>query len=229
MGFYVVTGSAGAIGSTIVTYLIVQGHEVACWDICDGQDITDNDTLDTLIQQLPPHIDGIIHAAGVQVCKAFWDLTLTDWDRMHAVNEKAFVCMVGKLIDRLEPVQGCAIAIGSVHATCTSAHMSGYAASKAGLVGLVRGMAIEAAQKHVRVVCLSPGAVDTAMCRANITNDGAHPEKWEPFCARIPGHRICSPYDVARMCGTILDGPSCLTGCNIVVDGAASCLLGTES
>jgi NAD(P)-dependent dehydrogenase (short-subunit alcohol dehydrogenase family) len=225
MGRFVVTGSSGAIGSAIVRKLEADCHAVVPLDIKEGYDLADRATWDLHLGR--SRYDGLIHAAGVQVCEPYQCLTTNEVDTMFKVNVTSFI----ELMAVLQPCfcdNACAIAIGSVHADVTAKNMAVYASTKAALVGLVRGMALEADGKY-RVVCLSPGAVDTGMCRDNITEGGTKPEKWEPFVERIPAGAITTPDEVAEMCASIIGMPKSMTGCNIVMDGGASCLLGTES
>lgn len=97
--------------------------------------------------------------------------------------------------------------------------MSAYAASKAGVIGLVRNLAIEYAARGVRVNALLPGAVDTPMGR-----DVAHTEELRKFVASLNAmKRIAAPEELARAALFLAsDASSFMTGEAMLVDGGVS-------
>jgi NAD(P)-dependent dehydrogenase (short-subunit alcohol dehydrogenase family) len=97
--------------------------------------------------------------------------------------------------------------------------MSAYAASKAGVIGLMRNLAVEYAARGVRVNALLPGAVDTPMGR-----DVAHTEELRKFVASLNAmKRIAEPEELARAALFLAsDASSFMTGEAMLVDGGVS-------
>jgi NAD(P)-dependent dehydrogenase (short-subunit alcohol dehydrogenase family) len=97
--------------------------------------------------------------------------------------------------------------------------MSAYAASKAGLIGLVRNLAVEYGTKGVRVNALLPGAVDTPMGRSV-----AHTEEIRRFVANLNAmKRIAEPEELAKAALFLAsDASSFMTGEAMLVDGGVS-------
>lgn len=97
--------------------------------------------------------------------------------------------------------------------------MSAYAASKAGVVGLVRNLAVEYSAKGIRVNALLPGAVDTPMGR-----DVAHTPELRAFVAGLNAmKRIAEPSELARAALFLAsDASSFMTGEAMIVDGGVS-------
>ena len=97
--------------------------------------------------------------------------------------------------------------------------MSAYAASKAGLVGLVQVLAVEAASAGVRVNTIASGGVDTPMGRAAADT----PEAMEFVRGLHALNRIASPEEIARVALFLLsDAASFVTGASISADGGAA-------
>ncbi|MFQ5426478.1 MAG: SDR family NAD(P)-dependent oxidoreductase, partial [Gaiellales bacterium] len=95
-----------------------------------------------------------------------------------------------------------------------------YAASKAGIVGLSRVLAIEWAGRGVRVNVVAPGPVRTPMVEQAI-RDGIVDER--AITARTPAARIAEPDDIARAVALLVgDGAGFVTGQTLVVDGGFS-------
>lgn len=95
-----------------------------------------------------------------------------------------------------------------------------YSATKAGLSGLVRSLAIEWGPKGVTVNAVGPGIIETPLTRAYMDK---HPERVEATIANTPLRRIGTPEDVADVVAFLVsDGARFITGQTIYVDGGVS-------
>jgi 3-oxoacyl-[acyl-carrier protein] reductase len=104
--------------------------------------------------------------------------------------------------------------IASVAAFSGSVGQVNYSAAKAGVVGLTRSLALEYGSRNIRVNCVVPGIINTAMT-SNVS-----PELMEEFISRIPLKRLGLPEDVAQAVLFLAsDAASYITGACLHVNG----------
>ena len=125
------------------------------------------------------------------------------------------------LLRRTEPRSGRFLAVASAAATRGLPMLSAYGAAKAGVAGLVRGLAVELADTGVTANAISPGSTDTAMLAESARLYGL--EDTRPFADNQPVKRLLTPEEVAASL-VWLAGPEsgALTGAVIPVDGGLS-------
>jgi len=143
-------------------------------------DITQRDQVrrmvETSAKELGP-IDILVNNAGVARFAAVVDAKPEDWQRMFEVNLLgAMLCAQAVLPSMLERRRGWIINISSSAGIKGYVNQSGYCASKHGLVGFAKALALEAQPYGVRVHTICPGAVDTDMARAH--RDIDDPADW---------------------------------------------------
>lgn len=111
---------------------------------------------------------------------------------------------------------------GSIATMGAGRGMAAYTATKTGLLGLVRAMAVELAPHGIRVNMVSPGAVDTPRYRLRITSDSEMSQLRDHFPV-APLDRMATPRDVANAFVFLASADaSYITGHNLVVDGGTS-------
>lgn len=190
----------------------------ATWHAADARDIP---TLRGLIEDvLAQHgrLDIVVYNAGTNVQKAAVDVTETDWDLVVDTNLKgAFFCLqaAGRaMIER--GIRGRIINIASTFAIVGFHDRGPYAASKSGLVGLTRVLALEWALHGITVNAIAPTAINTQMNAALFAD-----EDWRrEVLRRIPVGRFAEPRDVAAA-AAFLASPAAemVTGHTLMVDG----------
>ena len=151
-------------------------------------------------------IDALFANAGVSGERThFMDLSLEDWRKVMAVNlEGAIVCMreaARQMIEVGRP--GALIGVASTSAVHGTPGRLAYSASKAGMLSVFRGLAVELARFHIRCNALVPGWTETEMLHRNHTRSAKFVEA---TVARTPVRRWGTPADFD-------------TGDRIVVDG----------
>jgi NAD(P)-dependent dehydrogenase (short-subunit alcohol dehydrogenase family) len=164
----------------------------------------------------------VVHAnAGVGITRRVVDLSLEEWQRAIDVNLTGSFLVARAALRRMEPRQrGSIILTSSPHAHATSAVASAYAASKAGILGLVRALAVEAAPSGVRVNALVPGATDTPMVRDYAAASPDPDEALRAFASIHAIKRLVRPEEVASAAVFLAsDESSFTTGSAIYVEG----------
>ncbi len=170
-------------------------------------------------------IDILLNNAGLQQDAPFHEMTLKQWERVIGVNLTGqFLCareavrefLRRGVVPEISRAAGKIICMSSVHEMIPWAGHVNYAASKGGIMQLMKSMAQELAPKKIRVNSIAPGAIKTPINR----------EAWETPAARdallelIPYGRIGEPEDIARVAVWLAsDESDYVTGTTIFVDG----------
>jgi hypothetical protein len=165
-------------------------------------------------------IDALFANAGIGGERIkFVDLTLSDWRAVMAVNlEGALLAMreaARQMIDSGRP--GALVGISSTSAFHGTPGRLAYSASKAAMLALCRGLAVELARFHIRCNALVPGWTDTDM----LSHDHAGAGKFvENTVARTPVRRWGTPVDFESIAAFLADPEQSFhTGDRMVVDG----------
>lgn len=239
----IVTGGAYGIGRGIVREFARHGEAVAILDIDvergrqlesavkadEGQvvfiktDVRIEAEVQESIEQVANafgRIDVLCSNAGIELYRSAEHYTADDWDAVHDTNLRgAFLC--AKYAHPFLKAQGGAIVFtSSVQAMASERNISAYVASKAGLLGLTRSMAVDFARDGIRVNAVCPGAIDTGMFEAFVQSPGDREESLGSIGRSVPLGRIGQPEDVAR--AVYFLGSSAaeyITGASLIVDG----------
>ncbi|MGH2403566.1 MAG: SDR family NAD(P)-dependent oxidoreductase, partial [bacterium] len=145
-------------------------------------------------------------------------IALETWDRIVAVNLTGVFLGCRSAIPAIVKTGGGSVIItGSVGSLVAHrAHNHAYVSAKSALLGLTRNLAVEYATKNVRVNCLCPGQVRTAMM-ADFYDD---PVKRQRFIDLTPMARFGEPHEIASAALFLAsDDSSFMTGAVLVVDG----------
>ncbi|HSV62436.1 MAG TPA: SDR family oxidoreductase [Chthoniobacterales bacterium] len=170
-------------------------------------------------------IDILVNNAGLQSDALFHEMTLEQWNSVISVNLTGqFLCAreaVREFLRRgvvpdVSAAAGKIICMSSVHEVIPWAGHVNYAASKGGVMQLMKSMAQEVAPKKIRVNSIAPGAIKTAINRAAWETPGAEAE----LLKLIPDGRVGMPEDVARAAVWLAsDASDYVTGTTLFVDG----------
>ena len=193
-------------------------------------DVTDADTVKKMVDETAAkygRLDILINNAGwwdVPKHQNVEDVKKEDWDRVLDVNLTGqFNCIRFAAPYMRRQRYGKIVNVGSgagVVYSRTGIHA--YAASKAGLGGLTRQLALELAEHNINVNCVAPGLVYTGKGRA-ATSQGMTPEEeadYAEFIESVPAKRLGTPLDIANVIVFMAsDEASYIHGQTLLVDG----------
>jgi NAD(P)-dependent dehydrogenase (short-subunit alcohol dehydrogenase family) len=142
----------------------------------------------------------MVTAAGLDAFDPFRSITIEGWERVLAINlTGTFHCLQAAVPDMLEARWGRMVTISSSSAQSGAPRMAHYVASKAGVIGLTKALALELAPHGITVNCIPPGVIDTPMLRR--AEAAGHVGNVEKVATRmIPIGRAGAPEDVAATC-----------------------------
>jgi 3-oxoacyl-[acyl-carrier protein] reductase len=233
----IVTGASRGIGKAIAQQLARQGaHVVAAArgenaravadEIAAGGgraeavtlEVTEAGSAERIVSDtMERHgrVDVLVSNAGIARDQLMLRMKREDWDAVLATNlTAAFALTQAVLKPMIRQRAGRIICISSVVGQSGNAGQANYAASKAGLIGFAKAVALEVASRGITVNVVAPGLIETDMTRAITAS--AH-EEW---AAKIPLRRLGSPDDVASaVCFLASDEASYITGQVLAVNG----------
>lgn len=232
-----VTGASRGIGRAIAMRLAAQGahvvaaargdHANATVDAirqaggsADGAsvDVADAAQIDAFVADALARrgrIDILVNNAGITRDQLMLRLKREDWDAVIATNlTAAYALTQAVLKPMIRQKQGRIVCISSVVGQAGNAGQANYAASKAGLIGFAKAVALEVASRNITVNVVAPGMIETDMTRA-LTETAR--DEW---AAKIPLRRLGTPDDVAAaVCFLASDEAAYITGQVLAVNG----------
>ena len=235
-----VTGASGGIGGSIAKVLHVQGATVGLTGR-DGDalkalaeelgdrahvlvaDLADSDAIAALMGEAEAamgKVDVLVNNAGLTRDGLAMRMKDEDWDAVIAVNLTAgFRLARSALRGMMRARFGRIINITSVVGHVGNPGQANYVASKAGLAGMTKALAVEVATRGITVNCVAPGFIETAM------TDGLSDDLKQGLMARIPTGRFGEPEDVAGCVAFLAsDEAGYITGQTLHVNGGMAML-----
>lgn len=240
-GTAIITGAAGGIGAVIAAGLARAGADVACLDIAGSPldrvvaaveaagrkahpveaDVTDQRAMRDAVAETQSTLGPLryaVNCAGIHDEAAVEEMPAEQWARVVDVNlSGVFHSCQAEGAALLSNGGGAIVNVGSISASIVNRGLeqAHYGASKAGVVHFSRALAVEWADRNVRVNTISPGYTKTTM--------SANPRMAEHI-AQIPGHiplgRMAQPEEMAGPTVFLLsDAASYVTGHDLLVDG----------
>ncbi|OZU88279.1 short-chain dehydrogenase [Virgibacillus indicus] len=193
-------------------------------------DVSDVNSITQMVKEVNDNfgeIDTLVNNAGITIIKPMEEAGVELWDELMNINLRS-VFLVSKYVTPLMKKQnnGSIINISSNHAKATIPHAEIYAATKAGINGLTRGMAVSLAEFGIRVNSICPGFTDTPHHQKWL-QDKDDPEKANNEIMQMhAANRICQPEDIGKLAVYLASNDSeMMTGEELYLDGGLSTYL----
>ncbi len=227
----VVTGASGDLGAAVTAACLERGAAVLAQyhnrkDRLAGLagpgelfpvrvDLTEDGGARTLAASLPPRWDGIdllVNCVGGARPTGFADTTDEDWRRCQQLNVDVPFFVMRELVGPLQAAGGSVVNLSSVAALTGGSFGPHYAAAKSAVIGLTRSAARSLGPQGIRVNCVAPGPVASAM------TDALDERTLQTLLAGTALDRVVQPSEVAdAVLSLALAGG--ITGQTVVVDG----------
>ncbi len=241
-----VTGTSTGIGQAIAIALAREGYDLALTEIDLSQmketlahpdiakrrvvpielDLRSRQSIATVFADTRARlgdVDVLVNNAGRALVKAAVDVTDADWDDVINTNLKG-AFFLSQLFGRAcinDKRPGCIVSMASTHGMIGIAERSIYGISKAGIIQMTRMLAVEWADKGIRVNAVAPATVMTPS-RQKMLSD---PAVRAGMLARIPIGRFVTPEEVAAAVVYLASpGAAAVTGHTLMVDGAVTAI-----
>jgi 3-oxoacyl-[acyl-carrier protein] reductase len=215
----IVTDVLESEGNAVVEAIRVKGGSADFRHL----DVTDTAAANAVVDETESRLgtlDVVIANAGIAHRVPFAAMTDEKWDHTFDVDLKGILRIVRPAVPGMvKRGSGAIVALSSVMGVAYGwdEHVH-YSSAKAGVVGLVRGLAVELARSGVRVNGVAPGYIRTAQLLSKEHSFG--PEAAEAAAAFIPMGRLGEPQDIADVIVFLASpGARYVTGQTIAVDG----------
>ncbi len=231
----VVSGGANGIGAEVSARLAGEGARVVITDLNGAQaearaagigafgvacDISSPEQCEKAAQAAIDkfgRIDGVVNCAGISKPHDSVTLPPAEWARMIDVQLNGAFYFVQACAKRMRETGGAIVFITSTNAEAAFPRRAAYCCAKAGVAMLTKVLAIEWAEKGIRVNAVGPAYVATEMTLRNIAAGNVSEAQIK---ARIPLGRLAQPADVADAVSFLLsERASFITGHSLYVDG----------
>lgn len=214
--------SADGVADVVGEIRDLYGDDAALGVVCDVADHAQLKHLAAATLEWGGRIDILVNNAGVSLATSAFqseESFESNWARTLEINLTAHARLIRLALPHLASSgEGRVVNIASTESIVATAGLAAYAASKAGVVGLTKSLAVELGRHGVTVNCICPGPISTGMTEAI---DAESKEKYAR--RRVPLRRYGDPEEVAHMTLNLcLPSASFVNGVAIAVDGGMS-------
>jgi 3-oxoacyl-[acyl-carrier protein] reductase len=233
----VITGSAQGIGASIAKLFSAEGAKLVLIDRQEEQlktlseelrktnenvsyfafDITNKEEIKKAFAQIKENhgrIDILINNAGITRDSMSYKMTEENWDSVIDVNLKAPFLLTQEVFPMMKEQKDGVILNASSVSSEGNVGQANYSASKAGLIGMTKTLALEFARYNVRVNCIAPGFTATEMIKT------IPDEVKNKIVERVPMKRFGEPEEIAEAYLFLAsDNAKFITGQTLFVDG----------
>jgi 2-hydroxycyclohexanecarboxyl-CoA dehydrogenase len=243
----IVTGGAGEIGAAVVMTLAAQGARVAVADIDEDRgrrvaqqggagaerafvraDMTSPERVNSAVAEVADMwgpVDIAVNVVGWTLSTPFLEEQPAYWRRVVDLNLMSAVYLSGAVLPGMVASgSGRIVFVSSLAGRIGRRDKALYSASKSGLIGLAKALALDFASHDITINCVAPGATDTAQMRGQ-------GDSYTAYALRnIPRGRFATPQDQANAVAFLASPEAAhITGQTLAVDGGATMVLPRSS
>jgi len=208
----VITGGAAGLGFAIAQRMLASGATVTLWDRDEVAlagaakalgagvqtvqvDVTRHDSVVQAVAQTAPKVDALVNSAGITGPNTpLVNYPVDAWQQVMAVNINGIFHCCREIVPLMQKSDyGRIVNIASVAGKDGNPNASAYSTSKAAVIGLTKSLGKELASTGIRVNCVTPAAVKTAIF------DQMTPEHIQFMLSKIPMGRFGQPDEIAAM------------------------------
>ena len=226
-----VTGASSGIGLACAHHFLAQGATVFTAQRSQSDDgfefiqadFEDSDAPQQVIEEVikkAGKLDVLVNNAGIMQEGFAEDTSLEAWEKTMKVNLTAPFLLIKHAIPHLRKTQGAIVNIGSIEGLGSNPQHASYCASKAGLHGLTRAIAVDHGNEGIRCNAVAPGWIDTPL-NIDFVESMPDPEGFKQEIGGIhPLGRTGKPEEIAELVAWLAsDASSFVTGQIITADG----------
>ncbi len=239
-----ISGAASGIGAAVARTFVAEGARVALADVqteagkrveaeitADGGlaqflpcDVSQEEQVRTTVDRAAERFGGlqiVVNCAGIVQVGQLHELADGQWDRLMGVNLKSVFLSFKHAWPHLgKNARSYMVNVGSISSFVGQAATPAYTASKHGVLGLSRSIALDYAAAGLRCNCVCPGITDTPMLREHLDSTGDAEAALAKRLRRVPLGKALRPAEIAR---TVLylscEDSAGVTGTSLVIDG----------
>jgi meso-butanediol dehydrogenase/(S,S)-butanediol dehydrogenase/diacetyl reductase len=239
----IVTGGGRGIGRGIVDRFLEEGARVAVVQrsglddalrgrpdvLCIEADLTDAAAYPSMAERIHRRfgrIDVLVNNAGLMFERTLEETGEADWELMVALNLKAPLFLAKAALPYLRPQGGSIINIGSIEGIGSNPRHTAYSATKAGLHGMTRALAVDLGKDNIRCNAIAPGWIATDLSEAYLDSMPDPARARQELALIHPIGRVGRNTDIGDVAVFLAgDHAAFMTGEILVVDGGRTAKL----
>ncbi len=232
---FMITGASGGIGKSISKKIMNQRGTLICTASNDEKlkelknefgndhyyyklDLSDKNNLESNMKKISnDHKDiyGLINNAGMNSDNLFLRMNSEQWAKVIDVNLNSNYFIIKEILPLMvKNRSGVILGIASVVALTGNPGQANYTASKSAIISMYKSIALEVAQRNIRVNVIAPGFIQTAM------TDKLNKIQVDTILDKIPQKKLGTPEDVSNAVSFLLsDGSAYITGQTFHING----------